>query len=350
MATTPHSLEKLVKGFLLCKEVEGRSPKTTSWYRDNLARFCRFIAATTPGTAVADIGLSEARAFVQHLQTGVTRWEDSPRIRDTQPLAATTVRGYVRTLKVFWNWLEEEGYVQGSPLLRLKQPRAPRKIIQTFSKEQIAAMLGCLDLEWPNDFRTYTIVLLFLDTGLRLSELAHLQIDDIDIARSQLCVMGKGAKERVAPFGTQTRRTLHRYMQAFRFPPLPEHEHDLFTTESGTPLKVSAVKTCIRRLRQTAGITGVRCSPHTFRHTFAKNYLLNGGDVFSLQRILGHSSLEMVRLYVNLADSEVNHLYRAHSPIDNLLSDSQRKQPDEALSFLDVDRRRGVRAGNRRQS
>ncbi len=266
MTTPPLSLEKLAQGFLLCKEVEGRSPKTVSWYHDNLMRFCRFMHATGSERTVGDIGVDEARAFVRHLQTDVTRWQESTRIKDSQPLSALTVRGYVRALKAFWGWMEEEGHIETNPMLRLKQPKAPHKIVQTFSKEQIAAMISCLDLEWPNDYRMYTILLLFLDTGLRLSELANLQLEDVDLVQSQLRVMGKGAKERIVPFGTQTRRTLHGYIQAFRFPPLTRYEHYLFLTEAGSPFKASAIKTCIRRLAPQAGITGVRCSAHTFRH------------------------------------------------------------------------------------
>ena len=81
-------------------------------------------------------------------------------------------------------------------------------------------------------------------------------------------------------------------------------------------MSADAIYRVVRRVGQRANIRGVRCSPHTFRHTFAKNYLLNGGDVFSLQKILGPSSLEVVRLYVNLATADVHSQHRKHSPVD----------------------------------
>ncbi len=335
MSTTQPTLETLALSFLTCKEIEGRSHNTIRWYRDMLSRYCRYVHRTMPGASIHDLGLHEARAFVQELQTTTQRWQDHPTIRGSYGnLSVSTIRGYVRTLKVFWNWIADEGYIQHNPMTRLKQPRAQRKIIRTFSSDEIKAMLATFDLEWPSDYRSYAMILLFLDTGLRLSELASVTLSNIDIAHSRVRVIGKGAKERVVPFGVQTRRVLLQYLKTYRYNPLPAYENHLFTTSSGTPLRPSAIQTMVRHLKTDAGITDARCSPHTFRHTFAKNYLLNGGDVFSLQRILGHTSLEIVRLYVNLVDSDVAHLYRQHSPIDHLLAKPQPATNQVELSRL----------------
>jgi integrase/recombinase XerD len=335
MSTPQPSLEALALSFLTCKQIEGRSPNTLSWYRAILDRFCRYIESTAPGASVEQIGLAEARSFIQQLQCNTLRWQDHPTIKGSHGnLAVTTVRGYVRTLKVFWNWIADEGYIDHSPLLRLRQPRAPRKIIRTFTADEIRAMVASFNLEWPTDYRAYVMVLVFLDTGLRLSELAGLQLNAIDLANSHLRVTGKGSKERVVPFGMHTRRALLHYLQNYRYNPLPHYENHLFTTSSGTPMRPSAIQTMVRRLREQAAITDARCSPHTFRHTFAKNYLLNGGDVFSLQRILGHTSLEIVRMYVNLVDSDVAHLYRAHSPIDHLMAKPKPGMSQQELARL----------------
>ena len=81
----------------------------------------------------------------------------------------------------------------------------------------------------------------------------------------------------------------------------------------------------LTRLGRRASISGIRCSPHTFRHTFAKQYLMQGGDVFSLQRILGHNSLEVVKVYVNLASSEITELHNRFSPVDNMIPTGRRR-------------------------
>ena len=92
----------------------------------------------------------------------------------------------------------------------------------------------------------------------------------------------------------------------------------LFLTMAGRPMSVNRVEAIIEKCGRKAGIEGVRCSPHTFRHTFAISYLRNGADVFTLQRILGHSSLDMVRNYVNLAETDVKACHRRCSPADNM--------------------------------
>ena len=96
----------------------------------------------------------------------------------------------------------------------------------------------------------------------------------------------------------------------------------LFLSDRGLPLTKSGIQQIIRRYGKKAGISGVRCSPHTFRHSFAKNYLLNGGDIFSLQKILGHSSLASVRVYLNLFAADVKKQHMRFSPVDNLAQTS----------------------------
>jgi integrase/recombinase XerD len=93
----------------------------------------------------------------------------------------------------------------------------------------------------------------------------------------------------------------------------------LLLNDKGLPFTENGVQQMLRRYGKKAGITGIRCSPHSFRHTFAKNYLMNGGDIFSLQKILGHSSLASVRIYLNLFATDVKKQHLRFSPVDNLV-------------------------------
>jgi len=213
-------------------------------------------------------------------------------------------------LKVFFRFAQEEGYLKTNIAARLKVPRAPKKIIQTFSQEQLRQLLRA-----ARSTRDKAILALFIDTGIRVTELGSLRIQDIELDRGRIKVSGKGAKERFVFFGNPCRRLLWRYINSER----PDVSSDrLFINSRGQPLKASAILEMMRRYGKRAGIKGVRCSPHTLRHTFAKRFLLNGGDVFTLQQILGHSSLEMVRRYLTLCSQEVGRLYRPHSPLDQL--------------------------------
>ncbi len=174
--------------------------------------------------------------------------------------------------------------------------------MQTFSEEQLRQLLAS-----ARSTRDKAILGLFIDTGIRVTELASLHFADADLDRGRIKVNGKGAKERFVFCGNTCRRALWRYINTDR----PDVASDrLLINSYGQPPKARGILEMIRRCEKRAVITGVRCSPHTLRHTFAKRFLLNGGDVFTLQQILGHSSLEMVRRYLALFSQEVGRLYR----------------------------------------
>ncbi len=318
MRLTEPNFEDLIQNHMYCLTAGGRSRKTIDWYAANLKRFLQFLKSHDMSASVKDVGISEVRRFIHHLQSEVVRWEDQPNIKDSGRLSPFSVQGYVRTIKVFWSWLLEEDYIEDNPIARLKLPRVPHKVITTFTPEQIQALIGSLDRRTSTGFRNYTIILLLLDTGIRLSELTNLEIEDIDFGQSCMLVNGKGSRERTVPFGIQVRRALWRYARDYQPHPASPKKKHFFLSEGGFPLRPRSVQSVIMRMGKRAGISGVRCSPHTLRHTFAKMYLLEGGDIFSLQKILGHASLEMVKAYLNLASSDVSQQHRRFSPIDNM--------------------------------
>ena len=313
------SFDAMIRNHGICLTTEGRSQNTIDWYASNLTRFLKYLRNHQLPDSIEVIGVQEVRSFIFYLQNEVTRWEGSPHTRDVKRLSPFSVQGYVRTIKAFWSWLMAEGFILNNPMEKLKVPKVPRKVIATFTPEQIKKMISQLDLNKPRTFRDYTIILLLLDTGIRLSELANLMIENVNFKQSCLLVTGKGSKERIVPIGTHVRRYLWRYISAFRPEPYLSENTNLFLTTNGNPLKRGAIRLMISRLGVKAGISGVRCSAHTFRHTFAKQYLMQGGDILSLQLILGHSSLEMVKVYVNLAMSDVSKQHRKYSPVDNII-------------------------------
>ena len=160
------------------------------------------------------------------------------------------------------------------------------------------------------------MVIIFLDCGIRLSELANLKFQDAHVEEGYLKVMGKGAKERIVPIGNVAQKILQRYV--FHFRPEPMREENAFLTLEGQPLSSNAIRLIVARLARKSGIR--RLHVHLFRHTFATNYLINGGDVFSLQQILGHTTLEMVKRYVTLASAQVRVQHRRFSPMDRMNS------------------------------
>ena len=157
-------------------------------------------------------------------------------------------------------------------------------------------------------------MLTFLETGIRLRELCDLEVADVDFTDRVLKVLGKNGSYRYVPFQAKFAKTMRQYLKVRG----ESDSNALFITQDDTKLQRRTVQQFLRKYGKQANITDVRVSPHTFRHTFAKIYIQNGGDPFSLQTILGHSTMDMVRKYVNMFGKELDEAHRKFSPLNNL--------------------------------
>ena len=285
------SLGTAIEHFLTAKAAEGASPKTIEWYRMVLGRAGRDLGADRSLDALTP---SELRTWLL-------------RLRET--LSPISVAGYVRGLKAFGRWCATEELADAAALRGLQRPRVPHKLVEPLDDAALRRMLDAASV------RDRAIVLLMLDTGLRLSELAGLRPCDLRPDGS-LKVMGKGARERIVPVGGVARQALVRYV---RQASVADTDAAIFRARGGDALGARGVQQVFKRLKIRARIPG-RCSPHTLRHTFARAYLLNGGDAFSLQRMLGHSTLDMVKRYVALADTDLAARHLVASPADRLVA------------------------------
>lgn len=306
-------LRNLIDGFGFSCQTEAKSPKTVEWYTAFLGRFNRFLESNNLPSDVSLITKQHIRQFIRYLQTEVK----TPYKK--KPLSLATIQGYVRTLKVFFSWLAKENYLVINPTSGIPIPRAPIKIVNTFSPEHIKRLSDLYPTANGYGYRNLAIVMLLLDTGMRVSELVGIELDDINLSEGYIKIrQAKGNRERYVPVGSIVQKTLWKYINNYRPQPLIERITRLFLSEQGLPLTRSGIQQMLRRSGKRAGITGARCSPHTFRHTFAKYYLLRGGDIFSLQKILGHSSLSSVRTYLNLFGVDIKKQHQRFSPVDNL--------------------------------
>ena len=309
-------LVRLIHAFEVTNRAANKSPKTTAWYSSNLGLFKDFLIARGHSLAIDDVGLEEAREYVLYLQER-KRFEGHPLTpaRD-QKLSPLTVQAHVRTLKAFYAWLFDEGYTKSNKLERLSRPKVPKRYVDVLREDEIRRILSCIRQDDAIGTRDMAMVVTLLDTGLRLAELVNLKRADARIEEGQLKVMGKGSRERFVPIGASTQRLLLRYVYRARPEPAAPSVDSLFLEADGSPLTVNCVRLMLERLGRRSGVT--RLHAHLCRHTFATNYLLNGGDIFSLQQILGHSSLEMVRSYVTLASAQVTVQHRKFSPMDRM--------------------------------
>ena len=199
-------------------------------------------------------------------------------------LSPVTVENHVRALKSFFNWLHNEGYTPEPVLARLKNPKVPRVLIEPLNDVEIAALFCGFDANTSSGAREMCLITLMLDTGIRSTEALTLQVNDVHLEDGYLKVMGKGQKECVVPFGSAAQKSMLKYFYHFRPDPVHSGIGNFFLTMDGYTLSYNALRLMMTRLSVRSGVD--RLHAHLLRHTFAVNYLVNGGDLFTLQQIL----------------------------------------------------------------
>lgn len=225
-----------------------------------------------------------------------------------------TVDKYIRGWRAFFNYMSTEGFLTENPFDRVAKIKSETRIVETFSKPQIKALFDAPNKQTFTGYRNFLIMMVLLETGIRISEAEGITVPNINWRERRIKVYGKGRKERYVPF----QRTLERHLKEYiNIRGLLDHDF-LFVNIDNTPIKTRTMQEVIAELGVAAGVKGVRVSPHTFRHTMAKMYVMNGGDPLSLQIILGHSTLDMCRTYVRLFSSDISIKHERHSPLENL--------------------------------
>ncbi len=294
-----------VEAFLDYSNSKNLSGRTVEFYSFCL---CRLIKYLPEGIDVGEVSVQHLRKVSSELRNAVN---------------LTTVNHVIRISRMFFKFLTEEETIEKNPALRWEYLKQPKLVIVPFSREQIGALLKAPDLDTFIGLRDACIMSVFADTGLRASECLGIRIADVDLDNRVIKIMGKGSRERIVPFGITSRAWLKSYMKKRLALDGLDYEDAglLFITEYGDKMTVTHMDHRLKVYGKKAGITGVRVSNHTFRHFAAINYLRNGGDLFSLQRLLGHSSLEMVRRYSNYNDSDISKQHSKYSPLDRMVID-----------------------------
>ena len=296
------NFDDYVKDFIAYTTSKNRSKGTISFYRDKLSNWRRELDTLGLSTSVHDISLEAIEAFVHnHVYKKGLRYSS----------AVNTLRG----VKAFANYLKSRGVIESHGFDKFVIGKGENTPIQTFSETEVHQLLSQTDPKLFVGIRDYTIILTFLESGMRLRELCDLRLSDVDFDDRVLRVFGKNQSFRYVPFQAKYAGILRQYIKVRG----KSTTDKLFITHDDDPIKGRTVQDALRKYGKRAGIPpDVRVSPHTFRHTFAKWYIQNGGDPFSLQKILGHSTMDMVRTYVNMFGKELDEAHRKFSPLNNL--------------------------------
>ena len=193
---------------------EGKSLKTIRWITSSIGYFADFLGPECQD--IASITANDFRQFVIALQ-GKHKFSQHPYNKPQQAkVSPQSIETYCRAIRAFFGYLYREGFIDANPMEKVKMPKVPETVVPTFSEKEIEKLLAQPDKQSNEGFRDYTLLLTFIDTGVRLSELAELKTSGIDYEQSYFIVMGKGGRERFAPFGRRVAKALMKYQLKHR--------------------------------------------------------------------------------------------------------------------------------------
>lgn len=241
-------------------------------------------------------------------------------------ISKKTLLNYHTALSAFWTWAVREKIASEHIIRGVQAPKPEIPDILPYTEEESRAMLSSLErtrpynrrLMRPSDHalhhveRNRALILFLIDTGVRNDELCKIRLRDVDKRNQRVYIMGKGAKERHVPFSVRTHQALWRYL-ATR--PDASPEEPLFLLQNGRAFGRHRLLDLLQSIGARASVSNVTI--HRFRHTCAIQYLRNGGDPYTLQKLLGHSTLDMVKRYLSIVQTDIDKMHRHASPVDN---------------------------------
>lgn len=293
------SAERLIEEFLDALWLEkGLSPHTRSAYRTDLLAFARWLEGR--GQTLETVGRD---AVLDHLG-----W------RLSEGYQARSTARFLSGLRSFYKYGVREGRIAEDPTLLVSMPQLGAPLPKSLSEADVEALLAAPDTEDSLGLRDRTMLEVLYATGLRVTELISLTLDEINLREGSLRVFGKGSKERLIPLGEEAIAWLESYLKTARPLLLGGQPGDiLFPSQRGTPMTRQAFWHRIKLHAQVAGIR-TSLSPHTLRHAFATHLLNHGADLRTVQMLLGHTSLSTTQIYTHVARVRLQQLHAQHHP------------------------------------
>ncbi len=292
LETDPGLIQRFAEALWL---EEGLSANTRQAYATDLKQFLSWLKKPLVEVSGGDIS-----AYLGH------RFRAGANARSSARLLSS--------LRKFYGWLLRERLISADPCAGIDSPRLGRPIPDSLSERDVESLLEAPSVQQPLGLRDKAMLELLYATGLRVSELVKLQLNQVDSHRGLVRLMGKGGKERLVPMGEEASIWLDRYLAEARGLLLgPRQSDSLFVTQRGGPMTRQAFWYLIKRHAKRAGITRP-LSPHTLRHAFATHLLNHGADLRVVQMLLGHSSLSTTQIYTHVAQERLKQIHARFHP------------------------------------
>ncbi|MFD3199318.1 tyrosine-type recombinase/integrase [Bacillus sp. LR_5] len=313
------NLAESINVYIEDKRLAKRSEQTIKTYSQTLRHFEKFCADRNLTGTESDC----VKEYVKFLSFEKTKWDDHPTSQRSQQdvgVSSRSVNNVIRNLRIFYNWAQKEyGIFDGSPAERVEYQKEAEQTFEVFTDEDVTKLLSTPNKRTYTGFRDYVMMLILVDTGVRIGELTHTKIADIDLVYRQINLRAEITKAKRSRTLPLSKTTADAISELIEYVNVQDEDDYVFLTQFGERYYGDTFSKMLKKYGKKAGIKDARVSPHTFRHYFAVKFLLNGGDPFALMKILGHTDMAMTRRYVNYLNSNVKEMHEKASPVTALI-------------------------------
>lgn len=320
----------LIQDFLDYCSYKNLSNKTIKSYNQTLVLFMRYLEEEKDITDINKINKDTVQEYITFTKDrgkysfvastdGMIKANINKRSDIGEQVSDSTLNNYLRNIKVFFNWLEENHIIKQNTVSKCKFLKTERKSKDQLTDEEFNKLIKSIDITKFHEYRDYIVCNLIMDTGMRLSETLHLTLNDVDFTRRTILIpaeINKGRKDRVVFYSQTMAKLLQRWI---RFKDTFQETELLFPTHrTNTILSVSNFERNFRVYVKRSKINK-KITPHGLRNNFARRFLLASNDIHTLSKILGHSSITVTeKSYLDLMDEDFRKKYQRFSPLENM--------------------------------
>lgn len=225
-----------------------------------------------------------------------------------------TISRHLSSLRSFFKYLLKENIIENNPTLLISTPKKEQRLPNFINEIDLEKLFSIPNIEEPLGDRDELILRMFYATGIRLSELANMKVNDIDFYNRRIRILGKGNKERYVLYGENCHKSLQRYLNNGRLKLLKKPNDYLFLNNKGESLSSGGIEYIINKIVKKSNTTNNHITPHTFRHTFATSMLNEGSDLVTVKELLGHSNLSTTSIYTHVSNEHLRNVYLNSHP------------------------------------